>query len=417
MSYTPVTLTPAQANKWDMTRTRLLWHAPYFSYILYHMLGKDKVNSAEFTTELDTYAATDGASVTINPDQFFGLELQEQTFVLAHEILHCVLAHCETIHVWRKAGAVALPDHTSLPYNHDLMNMACDYVINAILVEANIGKMPEAGCYDPKVAKGMDSTVDVYAKLYKQQKQKPQPQSLGFDLHLPPGSQKDKNPDTAASDRRADAEWPCAIAAAMQAAKVRGTLPASIERLLGQVIEVKTDWRDHMEAWFARKTGAGSYNWRRPDRIFISRAKPIFVPARQTSHAGTIIAALDTSGSVGARELTMFFANLSKIMEDVRPERLIAVWCDAVVHQVDILEDMADIDSLRSRKVGGGGGTDFCPVFARIDKEGWQPDALVYLTDGYGQFPDHMPDYPVVWGSLSRPNEVAYPFGDVVDIR
>ena len=40
-------------------------------------------------------------------------------------------------------------------------------------------------------------------------------------------------------------------------------------------------------------------------------------------------------------------------------------------------------------------------------------DALVYLTDGYGTFPDD-PGYPVIWGDIAK--NPAYPFGQVVEV-
>jgi predicted metal-dependent peptidase len=45
----------------------------------------------------------------------------------------------------------------------------------------------------------------------------------------------------------------------------------------------------------------------------------------------------------------------------------------------------------------GGGGTNFIPVFEHIADEGMEPSALIYLTDLEGTFPQHEPDYPVLW--------------------
>jgi predicted metal-dependent peptidase len=90
------------------------------------------------------------------------------------------------------------------------------------------------------------------------------------------------------------------------------------------------------------------------------------------------------------------------------------MWCDAKVHRTDELEEAGDLAALRSKKVPGGGGTSFIPVFDEIDKTGIEPDALVYLTDGMGCFPRQAPRYTVIWGSIYAPSK--YPFGDVVDL-
>jgi predicted metal-dependent peptidase len=78
---------------------------------------------------------------------------------------------------------------------------------------------------------------------------------------------------------------------------------------------------------------------------------------------------------------------------------------------VDIFEADDDV----KLRMCGGGGTDFRPPFARVRKEGWTPHALVYLTDGYGPFPDKKDaDYPVVWCMTT---DVVAPFGDHVFVK
>lgn len=111
----------------------------------------------------------------------------------------------------------------------------------------------------------------------------------------------------------------------------------------------------------------------------------------------------------------MFFAEMAGILEDVRPQRLVIMWCDAQVHRVDEVEEAQDLNHIRAKGAPGGGGTSFEPVFDEINKMGITPDALVYLTDGYGSFPKPVP-YTVIWGNISPPGAVKYPFGDVVDV-
>jgi predicted metal-dependent peptidase len=51
-----------------------------------------------------------------------------------------------------------------------------------------------------------------------------------------------------------------------------------------------------------------------------------------------------------------------------------------------------------SVKVCGAGGTSFVPVFTRIRElreKGSIIDGLLYLSDGYGTFPEEKADYPV----------------------
>ena len=65
----------------------------------------------------------------------------------------------------------------------------------------------------------------------------------------------------------------------------------------------------------------------------------------------------------------------------------------------------------------GGGGTDFRPFFARLPKHRppWEPSVAIYLTDGYGEFPERAPRCPVLWvvtpGGLDLDK---FPFGQAV---
>ena len=103
------------------------------------------------------------------------------------------------------------------------------------------------------------------------------------------------------------------------------------------------------------------------------------------------------------------------LLDEVRPKRLIIIWCDAKVHRVDELEDASDLAGIKKKGAPGGGGTSFIPVFDEIADMGVTPDALLYLTDGHGPFPQHAPSYHVIWGSIDKKPE-GYPFGDVVMI-
>jgi predicted metal-dependent peptidase len=65
----------------------------------------------------------------------------------------------------------------------------------------------------------------------------------------------------------------------------------------------------------------------------------------------------------------------------------------------------------------GGGGTDFRPFFERVrrDYDLSSPLVTIYLTDGYGAFPERAPSFPVLWvvtpGGLAAES---FPFGEVV---
>ena len=414
---TPVTLTDAQKRKWIETRSALLWKCPAFTYILFQMLNPTKGELAAIFTDAVPIAATDGSNLILNPEKFFEFTLDERVFIVAHEILHCILNHCSLALPMRRNNKVKFTDGTELPYDQQLMNVAMDLVINDTLIHDKVGKFPACGLHDPNSATRADGFLDAYKKVWKQDQQNGGGQGQGntsrgkgFDVILDPGSGQGKDPQQATQDRSQTA-WDTAVAAALASAKAQGKLPAGLERLLQDIIEPQVAWQDHIRAFFARKVGGGGYNWRKPDRRLIQR--DIYAPERAGNGCGMIVVGIDTSGSINQKILDVFFGEMRGIIDDVRPQLIHVVWCDAQVHKVDTVENAMDIDGL---KPAGGGGTRFEPVFDWIDEQSLAPDALVYLTDGLGSFPSQAPGYPVVWGAIKGYN-VKYPFGEVVEIE
>lgn len=395
-----------------------MWHCPAFSHILYSMLNKSNNKHVALFTKGVPIAATDGGSLILNPDTFFKYKLNERVFIVSHEIMHCILNHMVMMHGALKRGKIAYPDGSTLPYDHELMNVALDLVINAILVDSKVGDFNKDWLHDPAIATAKDSGLDTYKKIFKKQKasgsSKPCAGGQGqFDEHMQPGTSQGKDPGQAVQDRNAaTAEWNTAIAAAANSARVQGRLPAGLDRMFSELLEPKVDWREHIESLFARKVGTGAYNWRSPDRRLVVR--DIIAPGRSGFGADTVVVGVDTSGSIGARELDMFFAEMAGILEDVKPKRLFVLWCDAKVHRVDEADEPGDLNTIRHKGAPGGGGTSFIPVFEWLQERGIEPDALVYLTDGMGSFPSAKPTFPVIWGNIYE--GAKYPFGDVVDI-
>lgn len=412
-----LTLTPQHDKLWQDTRVALMWKCPAFTHIMYSMLDTTGSKHVALFTDSIPTAATDGRALLVNPEWFFKMNLYERVFVIAHEILHCVFNHCNLGYAMSKRGKVSYPDGKHLEYDSQQMNVAMDLVINDALIESGVGTMPKDGQHEPKVVTHKDSFTDSYRKIYKKQPQGSggggDGPSGGFDQHLAPGSADGTDPHTA-SQQRSDNEWQTAVAQAAQAAKLQGKLPGALERLLGEVLDPKVDWREHIQALFARKIGSGSYDWRRPDRRLI--VQDMYAPGRSGFGAECVVVAADTSGSIGQKELDLFFGEISGILEDIKPKRLYLIWCDAQIGRVDELHDAGDLSDVRKAGAPGGGGTSFIPVFDWIEKQGLTPDALVYLTDGYGSFPYKSPNYPTIWGSISPPGSVKYPFGDVCDV-
>lgn len=111
-----------------------------------------------------------------------------------------------------------------------------------------------------------------------------------------------------------------------------------------------------------------------------------------------IVVAIDTSGSMSADRLSTILAEVDT-MRSVTETQLTLIDCDAAIRNAVTYEpwELTEID-LGRHTFKGRGGTDFRPVFEWIEgtaERGLaQPDALVYMTDGIGQFPARPPSFP-----------------------
>lgn len=374
-------------------------------------------------------AATDSHTIFINPEGFVQAGITdtlEIVFVLAHEVGHRFFNDLVVAVVWRKTGQVVCPGGVVLPYYDALMNMAMDYRINAMLVDAHLGRMPKVGLYDPAISKaGMESCAEIYQKLWQKMPKGPggQPGNKpgtgtgkgghgGFDVHIQPSDQQIKKD---AGKREQEI-----VAAAQLAERTNpGSVPGALARIVGEIVHPKVAWQDHLRASMTRKAGTPKLDWRYRNRRLAGREPPQYFAKVGHKGAGTIVLGADNSGSIGNKEINVFAGEMSGIVAALNPERLIIYWCDAAITRTYVLDEPTDLVPLfaewKSKGVGGGGGTDFNPVFEAVDKLNEPIDMLVYFTDGIGSFPAREPHYPVIWASIHKPSK--YPFGEVVDVE
>jgi hypothetical protein len=110
------------------------------------------------------------------------------------------------------------------------------------------------------------------------------------------------------------------------------------------------------------------------------------------------VIAVDTSGSIGKRELEQFAAEISAISEETQPEAIHVAYCDAAVQSIQQFGPAEPVPF----EPKGGGGTDFRPAFEWVAENDFAPICLIYLTDlCCDSFPE-TPEYPVLWVTDSR---------------
>jgi predicted metal-dependent peptidase len=440
MPLTPIPttdLTPKQREAWAETRTALLYSAPMFSHLLYSMMTGPDQEQAFFTHDVDT-AASDDERIIINPETFLPRPLEHRVFIAAHEVCHAMFRHSGLCTEMMRAGHVVFADGKKLPYNDLIMNHAQDYFINALLIESNIGSLPPDGLVDTRFTTKM-SVLDIYRVMYeeqekKQDKNKPegdggaggngegagkpqqgQGKGQGFDKLLPPGTAAGSSPQ-AAMDARDEGRWQAEIQAAAESALAQGKLPGALQQALGKLQVAETHYSDVIRSLLDRTVGTGAYDFRTPDRRMITRDDPVFAPGRRGFKCRLLVLVGDSSGSINPATVNEFMAQACGILEEMEPERILFTWCDAKTHGWQEITCEADIERIHKEGAKGRGGTNFCPVFEEIEAMGEQPEALIYLTDGYGKFPKEPPPYQVIWGSITTEGTVKYPFGEVVQV-
>jgi predicted metal-dependent peptidase len=412
-------LDAVQERKWTETRTAVLWSQPAFADLWFAMMVDDNGKTAWFTDQVPI-AACDDKYLYINPKTFFEYKLGERVFVCCHEIFHCMCEHCALLHNLTAKQVINYPDGTSLPFDEGQFQIAMDLVNNALLVESKVGDYNTDWHLSDKVTGSM-SVLDSYRTIYKKQPKGGQdnksgqgtgsgagqttPGSKGFDKHLKPGGGTGQTPNEAMSQRN-DTAWKTAINAAVASARMQGNLPLGLERLFGKLMNPEVDWTELLRAAISKKLGQGGSSWSTLDPQLVVRG--IGAPGRVAYGAGKIIVGVDTSGSIDQSMMDRFMSECAGILDDVNPKQLILIQCDAAIHEVVECSDSTDL----KRKILGGGGTDFTPVFDHIEKEGDYPDMFIYFTDGLGKYPGKAPPYPVIWGNINKDHK--YPWGDVV---
>ncbi len=161
-----------------------------------------------------------------------------------------------------------------------------------------------------------------------------------------------------------------------------------------------------MRDFIAARTPS-DYRWNPPNRRYIGSG--LYLPSVERTGLGTIVIAVDTSGSIGGKELDQFAGEISAISDEAKPEAIHVVYCDAAVQSSQEFQPSEPIHL----EPKGGGGTDFCPVFEWIEENRIAAACLIYLTDlCCHSYPDP-PDYPVLWATNSRKTA---PFGETVQI-
>lgn len=389
-------------TKLSAARTRLILDKPFLGALVL------RLPMVEADPNWCRTTATDARSLYYNRAFIEVLSLDHVQFMLAHEALHCALAH------------FARRQHR-VKHRWDV---ACDHAINPILVED--GLRPPPGTLLLDEFKGMtaeeiypyikddtdEETLDQHAYDDAEGGQRgnqnnpnpPPPQSergssasadetnsAGKSPQAAPESGAPQPPPLSSTERDTLAvQWQQRLAGAAQQALQAGKLGGALARLVDHLLQPQLPWR-MLLARYLTSIARDDYSYMRPSR----REGNAILPSLRSHHLELTVV-LDTSGSVTEAELNEFLAEVNAIKGQMQA-RITLHSCDTQLAadgpwQVEAWEELK-----LPRTFQGGGGTSFLPPFTWAERQDRQPDLLVYFTDARGEFPAQEPAYPVLW--------------------
>ena len=175
---------------------------------------------------------------------------EELKFLVAHEIAHPMF------------------EHTTRRGERDgyKWNQAGDYVINKVLVDEGLGKMPEGGLLDEDLYNRCDGITD---RIYNELPNTPE-DGRGYGNAGQPFDDCQDGGQSQAEIAQQQAEWRVKVAQAVQSAKMMGKLSAGVERLVGELLTPKVLWADVLQR-FVIKAKTDDRTFARPNRRFIQQ--------------------------------------------------------------------------------------------------------------------------------------------------
>ena len=372
------------------------------------LMGNTEVVDAGFTAYTDGVNKKYGRAFL----ETITSESKKRGLVL-HENLHVALK--QVIH-----GKAMFKEHPKMA------NLAADFVVNDIIenIKGTVGgtserivELPDGAVYDPMFHNWSMREVFRYLKQNAKPKQKPQGGQGGGKGEKPEDG--DSDPQGGGSgDKPEENDWESVTVngktydlslqdehdfdgemgeltheqakeladgidrALREGGMLAGRMGAKIPRVIGDLLEPKVDWREALRDFVNSTTkGKDEFTWRRMNKRHM--ANDIYMPSVENETMGEVVVAIDTSGSIGSKELSEFASELASICELCNPEQVRILWWDTQVHgeQIFKADEYQNIGGLL--KPLGGGGTMVGCVSKYINKEQLKPECVIVFTDGY----------------------------------
>lgn len=379
-------------------RVAMVLDSPFYGHIAMQL---EPVRREDLTPPT---MGTDGYRLFYHPDFVNSIPEEELIGVISHEVGHLVL-----LHLTRRQNREKFR-----------WNFACDFAVNDLVMKEF--KLPKNILYNPNFA---DKTAEwIYNQL-------PEVKTLEITITLDShddwqngngeGKGKEGGEGGAGSslgegenDDDEDKEGKGLtgaegleqhiremVAQSATQARMKGKLPGYLKELVDGVLQPKLDWKTILQDMIV-SCAKSDFSLCPPNRKHLYRG--FFLPGITGSEI-TIACVIDTSGSISSEEMHEFLAEVKGICDAYEEYTIYLMTCDTTIHQRWEIRPFDPIP----RILEGRGGTDFREPLK--EAENLPITSLVYLTDGYGTFPDKAPFFPVIWISTT---DCHYPWGQVI---
>jgi len=349
-------LTPIE--KITKAKISLYNEQPFFSYIVNHMvLIEDK--------KIPTMGVDRAGNCYYNSSFVEKLSDKELKTVVCHEALHCALIHLKRLkhrdaNIWNYAADLAV--NTMLKNNKFVIPEGC--IVADYSNEYNIPTKKKITDVDKKTAEMLyNELYDMTDKL---------PARKNGDIHMFDSEDKEESNTSPSSN---GTEWGQVITEASHFAKQRGKLPAGMERMIDKILNKKLNWKQMLYKYITNEL-AYDYTYSRPSRRTISTG--LYLPSVQKENI-KIMTAIDTSGSISHKELSIFLGEIYKITKSFNNLELEVMFHDTVISSHNKFTH-GNLHKVLTLKPTGGGGTSHTEVFEYAKKN--RANILICFTDG-----------------------------------
>lgn len=376
-----------------------------------HLSGVMMMGSTKVEENIPT-AYTNGRDEVYGRGILKWMNEKEINFVVVHEVMHKAKRDLTTWYPLFKIDARCA-------------NMACDYVNNLMIVNADpeeeVVRMPQKdgkpfGLLDRRFA---NMNVKQVFDILREEKKKgggkgsgDGDEGGGFDEHDWEGAHGMTEQEKEVLAKEVDRAL---RQGQIAASKLAGKGAGGLDRVIGELLKPKVDWKHALREFITSIcNNKDMSSWRRVNRRFIGH--DIYMPSLVGESVGKIVVGVDTSGSIGGTILDRFLSEVKALADEVKPESLELLYWDTEVsgHESYHVGNMSSL--IDSTKPKGGGGTDPACVSPYLKSKHIKPECIVMLTDGcigsdWGTY-----DVPVLWVVVGN-NTIMSPVGKTINVE